>query len=151
MITLSIVVEGQTEEEFVKIVLAPHLRARGINPDPILIGKGGGVTVGKLGQDMAKRSTTGNCVTTFVDFYGFAGKGNATISQLERRINDNVEQRMKKAGVLRQRQRVFSYVQKYEFESLLFSDVSAFSKVVEMSKEAEDRLQRIRNETTRKT
>lgn len=139
MITLSIVVEGQTEEDFVKIVLAPHLRARGIKPDPILIGKGGGdVTVEKLGQDMAKLSTTGNCVTTFVDFYGFADKRNATIDQLERKINGNVEQR--------QRQRVFSYVQKYEFEGLLFSDVSAFSKVIELSKEAEDELQRIRDE-----
>ena len=60
MIRLAISVEGPTEEEFVKLVLAEHLRAKGVEPQPVLIGehgkgdKGGNVTVKRLTSDMAK-------------------------------------------------------------------------------------------------
>ena len=40
---LAIVVEGETEEEFVKSVLAPHLRTREVEATPHLIG--GNVTL----------------------------------------------------------------------------------------------------------
>lgn len=36
MIHLAISVEGKTEEDFVKFVLAPHLRGKGVRPFPIL-------------------------------------------------------------------------------------------------------------------
>ena len=42
MIRLAIVVEGETEEDFVKRVLADHLRTRMVEPCPILPhGRGG--------------------------------------------------------------------------------------------------------------
>ena len=37
MIRLAISVEGPTEEEFVNNLLADHLRARGVEPQPIRI------------------------------------------------------------------------------------------------------------------
>ena len=37
---LAVCVEGQTEEEFIKVVLAARLHPLGIAPDPILIGGG---------------------------------------------------------------------------------------------------------------
>ena len=40
MIRLAIVVEGQTEEEFVNKVLASHLRTRAVEPTPVLVGRG---------------------------------------------------------------------------------------------------------------
>jgi choline-sulfatase len=53
MIRLAIVVEGETEEEFVKSVLAPHLRTREVEATPHLIG--GNVTVERLASEMANR------------------------------------------------------------------------------------------------
>ena len=47
MIRLAIVVEGETEEEFVKSLLAPHLRTRAVAATPHLLG--GNVTVERLG------------------------------------------------------------------------------------------------------
>ena len=46
MIRLAISVEGQTEEEFIKRVLAPHLRESGVEPTPILLGRARGRSVG---------------------------------------------------------------------------------------------------------
>jgi hypothetical protein len=40
---LAIVVEGPTEEEFVKRVLAPHLRTHEVEPTPVLIGNKGAI------------------------------------------------------------------------------------------------------------
>lgn len=43
MTRVAISVEGQTEEEFVKNVLAPGLEPAGVYPQPILLGSGGNV------------------------------------------------------------------------------------------------------------
>ena len=42
MTRLAISVEGQSEAEFVKQVLADHLRGRGVEPTPILLGRARG-------------------------------------------------------------------------------------------------------------
>ena len=67
-------------------------------------------------------------VTSLVDFYGFKGKGSATPDVLERLINQAVRRRI---GRYWNRCRVFAYVQKYEFESLLFSNASCFGTVID--------------------
>ncbi len=46
MIRLAISVEGRTEEEFVNNLLADHLRARGVEPQPILLN--GNVTIERV-------------------------------------------------------------------------------------------------------
>ena len=79
MIRLAVSVEGQTEEEFVRTVLAPHLRLGGIGPEPILLGtgrggRGGNVTVEGLSADMAKLYHAFDAVTSLVDLYGFRGR-----------------------------------------------------------------------------
>ena len=51
MIRLAIVVEGETEEEFVKRVLTPHLQTREVEATPHSIG--GNVTVERLAHEMA--------------------------------------------------------------------------------------------------
>ena len=65
-------------------------------------------------------------VTSLVDFYGFMDKDNDAPCQLERRINNAVGQRIQSSW---DETRVFAYVQLYEFEALLFSDVHSFSVV----------------------
>ena len=66
-------------------------------------------------------------VTSLVDFYGFKEKGNATSDALEQLINQAVGCRI---GRYWDESRVFAYVQRHEFEALLFSDVSCFGVVI---------------------
>ena len=129
MIRLAIVVEGQTEEEFVNRVLAEHLRTRGVEPYPILPnGKGGNISVGRLAPEMANLFRSFCSVTSLVDFYGFKGKGRATPDALEQRIDRAVRRRIRRSW---DESRVFAYVQRHEFEALLFSDVSCFGAVID--------------------
>ena len=46
MIRLAVVVEGQTEKEFVSRILSRHLEEEGITPTPILPGRGRGARGG---------------------------------------------------------------------------------------------------------
>ena len=60
MIRLAVSVEGSTEREFVKDVLAEHLRANGIEATPILLGRarglhgGGNVSTVRLVAEMSR-------------------------------------------------------------------------------------------------
>ena len=133
MIRLAISVEGQTEEEFVKRILASHLRTRNVEPTPIRLGRahgtgqgGGNVTAERLTQEMARLYLSFDAVTSLVDFYGFRDKGNRAVEELEEYLRGQIGNRIAPS---RNETRVFPYVQKYEFEGLLFSDVSAFARV----------------------
>lgn len=127
MIRLAIVVEGETEEDFVKRALAAHLRTRGVEPYPILPhGRGGNISVDRLAPAIAELSRNFDFVTSLVDFYGFKDKGGATPDELERCINRAVNSRSHQP---QGESRTFAYVQRHEFESLLFSNVSCFGAV----------------------
>lgn len=133
MIRLAISVEGQTEEEFVKSVLATHLRPMKIEPIPILLGRarghggGGNVSVERLASDMVELYQSFGAVTSLVDFYGFRAKGKMTVEELEKHLNGKIQ---KKIGCGWDQRKVIPYVQKHEFESLLFSDVEAFGALM---------------------
>lgn len=128
MIRLAIVVEGETEEEFVKLVLAEHLRARAVEPIPILPrGRGGNISVARLAPAMAELIWNFDFVTSLVDFYGFKEKGNATPDALEQLINQAVRSRIGRSW---DESRGFAYVQKHEFEALLFSNATCFGAVI---------------------
>ena len=127
---MAISVEGQTEEEFVKSVLAPHLQSALVTPTAILIGHarsgsgGGGVSIERLASEMAGLYYNFDAVTSLVDFYGFRGKGDRTVEDLENHLAKEIRKKVSNPWDGR---KVIPYVQKHEFEGLLFSDVSAFS------------------------
>ena len=126
MIRLAISVEGRTEEEFIKQVLAEHLWARNVYPDPIPLN--GNVTVERLASDIARLFRSYDYVTSLVDFYGFKDKiEDETRDELERRVADAVDG---KIGRSWDQSQAFPYVQQYEFEALLFSEVDAFGSLV---------------------
>ena len=141
MIRLAIGVEGETEEEFVKRVLATHLTRNGINAQPVLMM--GDVTVERLASEMAHLFWSHDYVTSLVDFYGFRRKGDVTPNQLQERINSEVNRKISRDW---NESRVFSYVQQYEFEGLLFSDVDAFDTCVDLPVSATAELRRIRSQ-----
>lgn len=141
MIRLAISVEGPTEEEFVNNVLADHLRTRGVEPQPILLN--GNITIERLASDMARLFWNFDRVTSLVDFYGFRDKNTLTPEQLEQRIQKTVDTKINRSW---NQTRVIPYVQQYEFEGLLFSDVDAFTKLIGVSHNSIQVLQNIRSQ-----
>ena len=140
MIRLAISVEGETELEFVKSVLVDHLRMKEVETTPIVLDRGGNVRVAPLAKEMVRLRQSFDAVTSLVDFYGFRGKGSRTVEELEKLLYQKV--RPKTSGP----KSVIPYVQKHEFEGLLFSDVTAFEDVVRISNRSIGRLKKIRSQ-----
>jgi len=145
VIRLAISVEGKTEEEFVKVVLAEYLRAKGVEPQPVLIGTGGNVTVERLTSDMATLYWNFDAVTSLVDFYGFRDRAGRSVECLERHLLEKVRTRVRRR-LEWDETKVFPYVQRHEFEGLLFSDVNAFTSVMDVPEESIAGLCRIRSQ-----
>ena len=142
MIRIHVICEGQTEETFVKELLAPHFAFMDVYLEPALIGKpghkGGRVNFDRLFTDARNRllgDQTAFC-TTFFDFYAlptdFPGKTEASDKPS---INDKamcvqarlVEALTSKLGDVAM-QRFIPYVQMHEYEALLFSDPARFAE-----------------------
>ena len=145
MTRIAIVVEGQTELDFVDKVLSPNLWEQEVYPSPRLLGhNGGNVSVDRLATDMASYLVDFDYVTSLVDFYGFRDKGNLTVQELEQRINEEVSRRVRRQQA---QSRAFAYVQLHEFEGLLFSDVYAFERApIELPDGCVDKLLSIRTD-----
>ena len=145
MIRLAIVVEGRTEEEFVKQVLSVHLGDHSVSTVPIVVGprghKGGRVTVNRIAAHVQKLVQNFDAITTLVDFYGFQDRPTDDIDELQSQIDaacQPVASRPLRAD------RMFAYVQRHEFEALLFSDVNAFRAAPITSEAVISRLESVR-------
>ena len=131
MTRLAVCAEGPTEGEFTSRVLAPHLRSMGVDVRPVVVGRartpreGGNVSIDRLGTDMALLYHNFDVVTSLVDFYGFRGKGARRVDELEADLQSEVARRVGRGW---DRRKVLPYVQRHEFEGLLFSDVEAFAR-----------------------
>ena len=124
MIRLCVVVEGQTELEFVNWLLAEHLEHRSVVPRAVSMR--GNVSVQRLGRRMAEMYRHFDIVTSLVDFYGFRDKGDAAVEGLEEKIRRAAQSHIHRAWDER---KVMPYIQKHEFEALLFANVQAFSAI----------------------
>ena len=147
VIRLGISVEGQTEEAFVKGILAEVLRKSDVQPYPVLIGRarssgqgGGNVSVQRLVTEIVQLNHTFDAVTSLVDFYGFRDRKEPTVEALEERLIQEIESRVQ------DRRWIVPYVQKYEFEGLLFSETEAFRAIGETANPDIERLSAIRQQ-----
>ena len=140
MIRLAISVEGETEEAFVKSILANHLLSRHVYTTAILLG--GNITVGRLAGEMAKLYWSFDYVTSLVDFYGFKGKGTKSIKQLEQDVWEEVSRKINRPW---EHSLVFPYIQRHEYEGLLFSNINAFASVANAPSACIDGLMKIRS------
>ena len=139
MIRVAILVEGQTEGEFVKQILAGHLWHRGVLVhDHDLRGR---VDVHKIAREMCHYCRSFNVVTSLVDYYGFRRKEGTTVVELEKQVKAEVRNRMPGSGTCK----IYPYVQQHEFEGLLFSNVKAFGQLPGVTAATVQRLERIRN------
>jgi hypothetical protein len=114
MMRLGISVEGPTEREFVNRVLQPHLKSCGWDlVKPVLIGnRGGGVSLRRFKDEIRLLSPNYEWVTTLYDLYRFEGREGRDADDLEATMADV-------AGGL---PNLIPFVQRYEFEALVFSD-----------------------------
>ena len=132
---LFIVVEGQTEEAFVKELMAPYFIQNGIyDVRPVIIQtskghKGGFVNYEHLKNDilrLLKSQGQDVVVTTFVDFFRCPELPNQKdieafpshikrVEEMEKSISDDIND-----------WRFIPYIQLHEFEALLFSAVNGF-------------------------
>mgnify|MGYP000983954799 CR=1 FL=1 len=138
-----VVCEGETEEEFVRDVLAPSFYGIGLNLEPQMIETSPGNRGGGLNYDRVKphlrnvlRQSSAPVVTTLFDLYkldkrfpGFEqSKGVPDLGQrlnlLQCEFHADV---VAEAGC--QPYRFIPYIQPYEFEALLFSDVQTLISV----------------------
>ncbi|MDZ7899022.1 MAG: DUF4276 family protein [Arcicella sp.] len=134
---LFIVVEGQTEEEFVNELLSPYLNSFGIydiRATKITTSKGykgGFVNYEHLRNDvirLLKQSGQDVVVTTFVDFFKMPKNvpDYANISKKFTKKNSVGEFEKAIAKDIND-QRFVPYIQMHEFEALLFSSTKGFS------------------------
>ena len=135
---LFIVVEGQTEEEFVRTMLRPYFYSHEIyDVNPILIhtsksGRGGFVNYAHLKNTVTpllKSQGLDVVVTTFVDYFRMphntpqyeqcmqAACNKDKVVALERCIGEDIKDR-----------RFIPYIQLHEFEALLFSNNHGFEE-----------------------
>ena len=151
MTRLAVSVEGRTEEEFVNRVLAGHLRGRRVESTPILLGKarggpgGGNVSSDRLASEMVCLLPNFDAVTSLVDFYGFRNKGDRSVEDLEAHLRDEIAGRI---GPGQDVTKVVPYVQRHEFEGLLFSNVEVFAEQVDFPSRCRDELQAVRAQFT---
>lgn len=134
MTRVNIVVEGQTEETFVKEILAPALGYKGVYANARLLGRpghqGGRVNYARVKTDVAaflKQDTQAYC-TTLLDLYGL-GKGFpgslSSPADIERVMKADLHAAL--GHRWRADVRFIPYVQRYEFEGLLFSNPAALA------------------------
>ena len=111
MTRLGISVEGATEREFVSRVLRPHLARFDVMVTAVDLR--GNVSLDKIRGVLPALFGQFDHVSTLYDFYGFKGRGERTVDEIEAAIGAlaNAEQRA----------RLLAYVQMYEFEALLFA------------------------------
>lgn len=138
-----IVCEGQTEETFVKQVLAPELLIKDIHVRPRLIrtsrySKGGGLTRDRVLRFLRNtlRERTDTHVTTFFDLYGlppnFPGQAAAQriVDPVVRAARIEIEFRKIVIDEAECRpERFLPHIQPCEFEALLFSDTRDFANI----------------------
>ncbi|WGS50215.1 DUF4276 family protein [Paraburkholderia sp. D15] len=142
MVELIVVGEGQTEETFVRNVLAPVLAINEIYATPRLINSSRIQAGGALNLDRAQRflantlsERTDTYVTTLFDLYGLDNsfRGVAASAGLEPAERAALIENLLHEDIVAVAQcrpeRLIAHVQPHEFESLLFSNVARLADV----------------------
>lgn len=135
-----VLVEGQTEERFVKEVLGPHLLSFAVDIIAVILktsesprGRGGVSNYAKIRGDVLRllRDTSVTAVTTMLDYYGlpndFPGKDTLTASALS---YERVEHLEKAFAEDIDDPRFLPFLMLHEFEALVFADIEKLLEVI---------------------
>lgn len=139
-----VLVEGQTEETFVRQLLEPHLRKRGVSLTAIIIAtkrakaggkfRGGIISFDKIYRELnlLLKDRQAHAVTTMIDLYGlpvdFPGhKAASALPSGQERV-ELLEQSL--AAAIGDR-RFLPYLSCFEFEALLFSQPETVERTLQ--------------------
>ncbi|MEX1229081.1 MAG: DUF4276 family protein [Planctomycetaceae bacterium] len=139
---LVVIVEGETEQTFVRLQLAAHLALHNLNVWPVLPGRHrnhGGVKKWQVArEDIIRTLREGRYCSTMFDYYrmphDWPGRANSAALPWSKRaehVELQIGYEISSAMGDRFRPEFFiPYVQLHEFEALLFADVEQLIKVV---------------------
>nr|MBF0223236.1 DUF4276 family protein [Desulfobulbaceae bacterium] len=143
IIEVVVLVEGQTEQKFIKDILAPYLYSKQIYLKPIIFSKpgqkGGDVrfdrVIGDIGLHLKQRSDT--YLTLLFDYYGIKGDWPGLLES-KKKANHHLkaqtfieslrESVLAKFKELRPELRFIPYIAMHEFEALLFSSTEVLAE-----------------------
>jgi len=129
-----ILVEGQTEEAFVKNLLAAHLRGLGIIAIPVIVAtkrlltgdkkRGGYVPYSRLRAEVFRllNDSSAACVTTMLDYYGLAPEFPGREKPAGRTALEKVVSVEQAWASDISHQRFLPYLALHEFEAMLFTE-----------------------------
>jgi len=141
---VGIVVEGSTEEKFVKEVLSLYLYDNGIFFYPVIVQtrkersgrkfKGGIAEYGKVKNDILKllHDTSFNAVTTMIDYYALPSDFPGMQNLPDTTPHEKAAHIEKHFSLDINNNRFIPYLSLHEFESLLFSSVGEIKKYFSM-------------------
>lgn len=144
MVELEVIAEGQTEEQFIKCLVAPALRPLGIFAKPRLLktsqeARGGAISFDRLQFNARNilRQKPNAVLTTLLDLYGldtsFPGFDEAQtkpdMPSKVQHLNTALHEALVKHVGCRP-ERFIAHIQPYEFEGLLFSDPQALAQTI---------------------
>jgi len=139
-----VLVEGQTEQAFVRDVLAPALSTRGIYPHPILLGKpghkGGIRSFAVVQRDISNllKQDANAFVTTLFDRYGLPSDWPGLAESKLKGELPQAHSRLCQAGPDFRAQRFLPYIQFYEIEAYLFAVPDETARMLGNDARAED-------------
>ena len=141
------IVEGKTEEIFIKNILQPHLANKNIFITPIIVSKpgqkGGDVKFARVENDIERhlKQRPDTYLTLFVDFYGiksdWPGIGDIEGISGPKNIAEFVNQAtmdkvVEHFGEQNAERRFIPYIAMYEFEALLFSSPAILAQKLQI-------------------
>lgn len=147
-----ILVEGQTEERFVKDVLSPELESKGLCLIPTILTtkivksgpnfKGGVTSYAKLEADLRKLLRDPSAlVTTLIDYYGLpedtpgmANRPNASARERVLHVENSIKEGLGSPS------NFMPFLALHEFEALLFSDHEVTASVIPAREKAPELL-----------
>ena len=136
-----IVVEGQTEEEFIKRILGKYFEKFSIHLVPIIIEtsrtpkkkhRGGLTTYSHLKKDILKLLPQSHIykVSTMIDYYRLPDDFPGIDSVPDGNIYHKVQYLEQKLAEDINNSKFIPYIQIHEFEALLFSDIKGFQSII---------------------
>jgi len=144
-ITVYIIVEGQTEQTFVRELLAPEMGYQGIFLHPVLIGKpghkGGDIRFERAKEDIGRflKQRSSTHISTMFDYFrlepSWPGnvnmQGYPTAIEKAKKIEDATLARIRELFPDHNVEgRFIPYIEMHEFEALLFSEASILAKEI---------------------
>ncbi|MCK5146969.1 DUF4276 family protein [bacterium] len=148
-INIVVIVEGKTEEIFIKDILAPYLAKNNIFMTPIIISKpgqkGGDVRFSRAFNDIEKhlKQRSNTYISLFVDYYGIKGdwpgidsaKSKTIPTEIAKIINDATQKAVdSKLCDYDSERRFIPNIIVHEFEALLFSDSGELARQLNVNK-----------------